>query len=247
MFSEADAFLDAIFDRPDDDTPRLVYADWLDEHGQPNYAQFIRLQCAAAREKFWSPEANRLWEAIGWVWNRLLDEWWPATAQNWRNVPGNDSAGYRLDAVHFHRGFLLPSIGITFTQLALYRDCLHWMVTPDAYLLIDYQMAGSVAACPRLAVIRRLRIGSDNGVMDDGLSEFLESPFLTGLQVLDLTPLDVISQPSIETLLTAPGLSTVRELRITLDSAGGYDPGAEYIRLKARFPRVGWRRRPDDP
>src|SRR5262245_50202513 len=32
--SDADLFLDAIFDNPEDDTPRLVYADWLEEHGQ---------------------------------------------------------------------------------------------------------------------------------------------------------------------------------------------------------------------
>jgi uncharacterized protein (TIGR02996 family) len=42
MHPEADAFLDAIFDHPDDDTPRLVYADWLQEGGYEDYAQFIR-------------------------------------------------------------------------------------------------------------------------------------------------------------------------------------------------------------
>ena len=47
MHPEADAFLDAIFDHPDDDTPRLVYADWLQEHGQEDYAQFIRLSIRA--------------------------------------------------------------------------------------------------------------------------------------------------------------------------------------------------------
>ena len=36
--SDADAFLDAIFAQPDDDTPRLVYADWLEEHGHADYA-----------------------------------------------------------------------------------------------------------------------------------------------------------------------------------------------------------------
>src|SRR4051812_6366435 len=40
-----DAFLRAIIDNPDDDLPRLVYADWLDEHGDPDRAEFIRLQC----------------------------------------------------------------------------------------------------------------------------------------------------------------------------------------------------------
>jgi uncharacterized protein (TIGR02996 family) len=40
-----DAFLQAILESPDDDTPRLVYADWLDEHDDPTRAEFIRLQC----------------------------------------------------------------------------------------------------------------------------------------------------------------------------------------------------------
>jgi uncharacterized protein (TIGR02996 family) len=35
------AFLQAILDSPDDDTPRLVYADWLDEHGQTERAEFL--------------------------------------------------------------------------------------------------------------------------------------------------------------------------------------------------------------
>jgi uncharacterized protein (TIGR02996 family) len=30
-----DAFLQAIIERPDDDAPRLIYADWLDERGDP--------------------------------------------------------------------------------------------------------------------------------------------------------------------------------------------------------------------
>src|SRR6516164_5178059 len=45
---EADSFLQAIIDNPDDDAPRLVYADWLDEHGDPERAEFIRVQCALA-------------------------------------------------------------------------------------------------------------------------------------------------------------------------------------------------------
>jgi uncharacterized protein (TIGR02996 family) len=47
MHPEADALLDAIWDNPDDDTPRLVYADWLQEHDHEDYAQFIRLSLQA--------------------------------------------------------------------------------------------------------------------------------------------------------------------------------------------------------
>jgi uncharacterized protein (TIGR02996 family) len=34
---------------PDEDGLRLVYADWLEEHGQLERAEFIRLQCQAFR------------------------------------------------------------------------------------------------------------------------------------------------------------------------------------------------------
>jgi uncharacterized protein (TIGR02996 family) len=47
--SEHDALVQAILAAPDDDTPRLVYADWLDDHGDPARAEFIRAQCAIAR------------------------------------------------------------------------------------------------------------------------------------------------------------------------------------------------------
>jgi uncharacterized protein (TIGR02996 family) len=45
----AAALIAAIRAAPDDDAPRLVYADWLDEHGQPERAEFIRVQCELAR------------------------------------------------------------------------------------------------------------------------------------------------------------------------------------------------------
>jgi uncharacterized protein (TIGR02996 family) len=38
------ALLRTICEQPDCDVPRLVYADWLDEHGQHDRAEFIRLQ-----------------------------------------------------------------------------------------------------------------------------------------------------------------------------------------------------------
>jgi uncharacterized protein (TIGR02996 family) len=38
----------AIRANPDDDTPRLVYADWLQENGEEDRAEFIRVQCQLA-------------------------------------------------------------------------------------------------------------------------------------------------------------------------------------------------------
>src|SRR3954451_2032774 len=45
---QEDAFLQAIFEEPDDDTHRLVYADWLEEHGRPERAEFLRVQVELA-------------------------------------------------------------------------------------------------------------------------------------------------------------------------------------------------------
>lgn len=42
-----DAFLQTILANPEDDTPRLVYSDWLDERGDPR-GEFIRVQCRLA-------------------------------------------------------------------------------------------------------------------------------------------------------------------------------------------------------
>ncbi len=41
-------FLADICEHPDDDAPRLIYADWLDDNGDSARAEFIRVQCRIA-------------------------------------------------------------------------------------------------------------------------------------------------------------------------------------------------------
>src|SRR5919201_1793466 len=51
MSAEEGLLLDVV-EHPEDDTPRLVYADWLDEHGgakRAARAELIRVQCELAR------------------------------------------------------------------------------------------------------------------------------------------------------------------------------------------------------
>lgn len=49
--NESEPFLRAIVERPDDDFPRLVYADWLDENHETEWAQLIRIQCARSKSR----------------------------------------------------------------------------------------------------------------------------------------------------------------------------------------------------
>jgi len=72
------SLLAAIHANPREDTPRLVYADWLQEHDQPEYAEFIRLECG-----FLPPDLtidgrkNRIKEL-----KRSLDTNWPGGLPN---------------------------------------------------------------------------------------------------------------------------------------------------------------------
>jgi uncharacterized protein (TIGR02996 family) len=52
--------LRAVLDDPADDAPRLIMADWLDEQGEGDRAEFIRCQCALARDQFDDSECRIL-------------------------------------------------------------------------------------------------------------------------------------------------------------------------------------------
>lgn len=67
LLSQHEAFLRAIFDTPEDDTARLVYADFLQENGEEDRAQFIRVQCEHKRLLDYepgTPEREKLWDVI---------------------------------------------------------------------------------------------------------------------------------------------------------------------------------------
>lgn len=72
-----DAFIDAIIAEPDADAPRLLYADYLEEHGEPERAEFIRVQCELARTLAGDPRREAL-EARErklpcWISGRMVD------------------------------------------------------------------------------------------------------------------------------------------------------------------------------
>jgi uncharacterized protein (TIGR02996 family) len=48
MLSDRDALFAAICANTAEDTPRLMFADWLEENGDPDRAEFVRLQCELA-------------------------------------------------------------------------------------------------------------------------------------------------------------------------------------------------------
>jgi|SRR5579884_549951 len=94
--THADAFLRDILAHPDDDAPRLIFADWLEEQGDANSiarAEFIRIQCALAAEHV----SERRRAQLGRRADEILDEW----DQEWIEPVRRLVRGWV-----FHRGFI---------------------------------------------------------------------------------------------------------------------------------------------
>src|SRR5437773_1150439 len=71
------AFLSDAAEHPEDDAPRLVYADWLDEQGRSDYAELIRVQCRLASSTPDAPDYVDLEERLREL-NRFIDVGTPA-------------------------------------------------------------------------------------------------------------------------------------------------------------------------
>jgi uncharacterized protein (TIGR02996 family) len=87
------AFLEDVIAHPDDDAPRLVFSDWLEDHGDEKRAEFIRLQCQLAR----MPENDRNRLALLRREGELLKEKGRAWAEPLRGI---------VDEWAFRRGFI---------------------------------------------------------------------------------------------------------------------------------------------
>src|SRR5262245_42507168 len=96
-----DAILADVIQNPDDDLPRLAYADWLDEHGDEIRAKFIRAQLRLFRSPENDPECeplrNRCWELWGSHRATLAGDLGPIIQQQAGRYPAFDE---------FWRGFV---------------------------------------------------------------------------------------------------------------------------------------------
>jgi uncharacterized protein (TIGR02996 family) len=67
------ALLEAIRLHPDEDMPRLAYADWLEEDGQPERAEFIRVQVKLDRLATPEMKADRRWRDMRYSFYAPID------------------------------------------------------------------------------------------------------------------------------------------------------------------------------
>jgi uncharacterized protein (TIGR02996 family) len=100
----------AIRESPEDDTPRLVYADWLEGHGEENRAQFIRVQCALEKlgpdRRKGRKERVLLEPREKYLLDKFGDHWLaPLRVVLAGSCPWDREDGW-LNRLEFRRGFL---------------------------------------------------------------------------------------------------------------------------------------------
>jgi uncharacterized protein (TIGR02996 family) len=210
--SMKEAFLRAIVERPDDDTPRHVYADWLEENGEPERADFIRLQIRAwaLTHDAWgpSPLSARI-QKLYWD-NR--ERWAREELPAWL---------HKEHYIEFRRGFV-EGVGTTALR-AVERAEEMWRTAPLRALVL--RGAGgrvkAVATCPFLARVTELTLL--NRITDEDVIALAGSPFLGRLRELDLSNSQA-GDDAARALAACPGLASLARLDLHICRVG--DAGA---------------------
>jgi uncharacterized protein (TIGR02996 family) len=218
--SDEDKFVHAILDNPDDDTTRLVFADWLEEHGRASHAELIRTQCELAR----LPKRSRQAEV---------------TARR-TELAEREKALLRQPEFHlkqrYERGFITRQTVGDGELMAPQWDAdrrntllregklLGLEIHPgqggfqmDCYPVV-YEMA-DLAKHPALGRVTRISV-FEGDIADYNLGVLARSPLLTQLRELWLGDCN-IHLGAIESLVTSPSIKNLRALYIDVFTIAG--------------------------
>jgi uncharacterized protein (TIGR02996 family) len=198
------ALLRDIKEHPEDDTPRLVLADWLQEFGTTESVrargEFIYLQCRlAARE-----DAGLAREAV----ERREYALWSAYGDDWLG-PWRDWA----DRGNFFRGLLRLAFRGLGWKAGERQDPAAW-VWVDGLLVreLDAPAARELASSPCLAHLLSLDL-SGNPFSDEGARALAASPHLANLRMLELN-LTEIGDGGVAALASSPHLAGLTSLSL---------------------------------
>lgn len=190
---DLDPFLAAICAEPDDDLPRLVWADWLEDRGDPR-AEFVRLQMAEYLGEPGDPDRCRELEQLhGGKWAGPLADW--AYSIIWRRgcpehlvMPAEvflDFAPHVFELAPV-RGLTLIGAAARVRELVRVRE----LTRLHALHLTGTRLGDSgldrLASCPYLDNLRTLHLGQC-GITSDGVRSLVDAAALRRLTTLDLS------------------------------------------------------------
>ena len=189
--SERDALTAAVLADPDDDLPRLVFADWLDERGEPAHARFIRAQIALAALSEWDPQSAAL---------RRTQPEWDCSAELVHTLPQLTSDDGIYGGLHWDRA------------QPFRRGFAHGIQVP-ALTALQTRMPALLVEHP----LRRLGLYS---ATLDQWREFAASPWLPRISEIDFEGLGAPIEAMRE-LLASPGGIGLRALRFGSSVSAG--------------------------
>jgi uncharacterized protein (TIGR02996 family) len=234
----AEALFLAILENPEDDLPRLAYADWLDEHGDERRAEFIRVQCRLARLPDNDPDRpalrRREMELIAAHGAGWLEEL-PAAMRETPLLASPFRRGFPADVTVALKDFCsggeelfncAPIESVTVHDLPRRGTGQEKHGRAEMMLLraifgstthgaADAASAGAadLAGCPALARVREVHLGY-NELTADNLAALLDSPhWPTGVIELDLG-MNRIGAAGAERLASCPKLSRLTRLKL---------------------------------
>lgn len=210
--SAEDAFLQTILDHPDDDIPRLVFADWLEEHGNPRGA-FIRLQCE--RAKLAPHDA---------AWKPLLAQ--EAALRNQFEAEWSKPALRLVESVYYRRGFI-EHVSVSATKLLKNAERLFRLAPVCSIRLTNADSLTEIGASPWLGRITELDL-SGNPLGSKSLHALVRSEHCRNLRMFRLDRC-VTGVPAAEVLANAPALASLQGL-----SMNGNALGPDGVRAIAR-------------
>jgi uncharacterized protein (TIGR02996 family) len=223
----ARGFLDDIVAHIDDDTPRLVYADWLAENGQDDRAEFIRVQIELARLPSWDATRVRLrlreqvlLERHGEAWLAELPKVEGARWEGFRRgiVAEVTFASFEAMRANAHACRAVAPVEAVTVRWPRRREAKR-AVKPIAELR-ELSLTGMVAHeeeverladSPQLATLRTL---TARGLWADTLHLLVASPHLAGLKALRL-PSNNLGNAGLRALIRAASLTSLEELDLS--------------------------------
>lgn len=231
------AFLEDILEHPEDDAPRLIYADWLEENGDPDRAEFIRIRIEQAKGP--SARAKRAVTLIEANWDRwvkplsLLADDTAFRHQPWLNSRLRVSASKLVG--EFPRGFI-PSFALR-AKTFLAKTNAILALTALTRLRLDQAggLGGPLAACPALRAIRELEFidWSHSPLTAADVAELTHSRQLPRLTTLRL-PRNNLGDRGVACLARSAWLAGIRSLDLS-------DNGLSSTGLRQLTTRDDWR------
>jgi uncharacterized protein (TIGR02996 family) len=221
---EARALLKAICASPDEDTPRLVYADWLDEHGDHPRAEFIRVQIELVRIEGDDPRRPALARRERELWAAHRAAWTPRLLAPMSHLTAE---------ISFRRGFLAGMNASSYGAFTGHAGELLSAHPATVWLEGEEDQLRAAARCPHLARVRDLGVFRAH---PDGLAALLASQFATGLRGLHLRGIRVGARAerlaSFVPVLDLPHFVELARLGLSFSTCNA-DEVRQFARLKA--------------